>query len=840
MLPCFDTLDCIEYVPWKERRYMPSDPSGKAVSSGGWLTYDAGDGQVYAAKGHGVADFYRYDPAQDSWHQLWAVQRGREGKLPKKGCRGASSGDGSVYMVKGNNTTGFWRYDAAENDWHQLPDVPLGPSRKRVMVGADMVFVSKGESSFVYLLKGRGCEFWRYSTADSSWGSLPNAPLGSHPKWNEGSWLAFDGAQTIYALKAKYHEFWRFDVSGDTWYSQSLPAMPFGPAGKKTKDGGSACFRNDMVYALKGGKTQELWMYDPVADEWEQRDTIPSRDSSSLRKTVKGGGDIVLAGDEILALKGNNTRALWQYWPRPSDGAFARRDGPPTRGVDGAETGLAEGMSALTPRWNEQGTAVVYVREAEDGVGAGYDQVYLVRASAPGTEVRVVDIAMDCSEPVFRPSGSHICFVLDDTVTDRLQIATVPVPDADFAREQQEKTEERAVTNDGAGTATEQKESSVRLTRPVQLPVSAGRDRVVVPGLYAAGLPGAQAWGPQTPTLLTDDEWDHFSPSYSPSSGLICYCKDDATDRSQLYLISSGGGTEQALTDYSDADCESPSFLDNDHVTFIYSKDGEYDRVGKLNINSQQLTILTEGEYDAETPDPAKGGQSIAFGAQDNDGTYQVGLVRSDGTDERLVTSSSLDLEEPDWSGDGYSIAAVRWFGLTSQIGMVDTASGDFTRLTDSSCIRDKPDVYYNQPAGISFVVYEREDPNATDGIRPKPRRRPGTGIFLVRHKKKQDGVMGAGLATELRRALPNPASGPVTVYWQVAQAGTDATVKVYDASGRQVRVLFSGKAKPGLNEATWTCKDQKGRAVPNGVYFCTLETKDDRISRKLILAAGE
>jgi flagellar hook assembly protein FlgD len=83
---------------------------------------------------------------------------------------------------------------------------------------------------------------------------------------------------------------------------------------------------------------------------------------------------------------------------------------------------------------------------------------------------------------------------------------------------------------------------------------------------------------------------------------------------------------------------------------------------------------------------------------------------------------------------------------------------------------------------------------------------------------------------------VPNPASGSISVFWQVAQAGADAAVKVYDASGRQVKVLFSGKAEAGLNEAVWTGRDSKGRSVPAGVYFCTLETKDDRISRKVIL----
>jgi len=262
--------------------------------------------------------------------------------------------------------------------------------------------------------------------------------------------------------------------------------------------------------------------------------------------------------------------------------------------------------------------------------------------------------------------------------------------------------------------------------------------------------------------------------------------------------------------------------------------------VAKLNIFSKTQTVLTQAERDAETPDPASDGNRVTYAALDDDGTYQVGLVKANGDSEHLATSSSLDLEEPDWSQDGVSIAAVRWFGLTSQIGLITAATGAFTALTDSSAIRDHPDVFWNPLLHTNLVVYEREDSTATDGYGSGRRRRPGSGIFLVRHRRVQDGTMAAGLVTELRRAGPNPATGPISVFWQVAAAGTDATVKVYDAAGRQVSVLFAGKAPVGLNEAVWRCRDQKGRKVATGVYFCTLETREDRISRKVVLTGSE
>jgi len=282
----------------------------------------------------------------------------------------------------------------------------------------------------------------------------------------------------------------------------------------------------------------------------------------------------------------------------------------------------------------------------------------------------------------------------------------------------------------------------------------------------------------------------------------------------------------------------SQAIYETDH--YIYSPDDGYDQVAKLNIFSKAQTILTQGSRDAETPDPSSDGSKVTYAALSDDGTYQVGLVKANGDSEHLATSSSLDLEEPDWSGDGVSIAVARWFGLTSQIGLVTAATGGFTALTDSSAIRDHPDVFWNPLSHTNLVVYEREDTTATDGFGSGRRRRPGSGIFLVQHRSVQDGAMTAGVVTELRRATPNPAAGPISVYWQVAVAGTDATVKVYDAAGRQVSVLFAGKAPVGLNQAVWCCRDERGREVAPGVYFCTLETSEDRISRKVVLTAGK
>jgi hypothetical protein len=97
---------------------------------------------------------------------------------------------------------------------------------------------------------------------------------------------------------------------------------------KKARDGSSGAWSVGSLFALKGGNTQEFWLYLPARDTWYELDTIPAFGSSGRKKKVKAGADIVAADYALYALKGNKCRELWMYMvfgdgPR----AVARRDG---------------------------------------------------------------------------------------------------------------------------------------------------------------------------------------------------------------------------------------------------------------------------------------------------------------------------------------------------------------------------------------------------------------------------------------------------------------------------------------------------------------------------------
>jgi len=360
---------------WKEQRPIPSLPSSRPVKRGAWLAIDD-SGYIYGMKGYKTADFYKYDPIHNLWSAALAKVPADEAgklKLPEKGCRGASDGQNYIYMTKGNNTLGFWRYDVAEDTWLRMTDVPAGPSGKRVKNGADMVYVTKDDTGYVYLMKGYKTEFYRFNTATAMWETLPNVRYVTRDKYQEGSWLCYvpyspvNPKPSLYAHQSRYlngtkHFMFRYDLEGDTWSKATLSGMPlYGLHGgklkkKKAKDGSSAASFEDVIYALKGGNTQQFFKYYTSGDTWVEIDTMPQWGTTGKRKRVNQGGDFIAYGEgAFFAFKGNKTLEFWRYVIRPGEAAAQ----PERSGVMGHRSTTVPSKFALFPNPMAGGFATV-------------------------------------------------------------------------------------------------------------------------------------------------------------------------------------------------------------------------------------------------------------------------------------------------------------------------------------------------------------------------------------------------------------------------------------------------------------------------------------------------
>ncbi|UCG43390.1 MAG: right-handed parallel beta-helix repeat-containing protein, partial [candidate division WOR-3 bacterium] len=94
---------------------------------------------------------------------------------------------------------------------------------------------------------------------------------------------------------------------------------------------------------------------------------------------------------------------------------------------------------------------------------------------------------------------------------------------------------------------------------------------------------------------------------------------------------------------------------------------------------------------------------------------------------------------------------------------------------------------------------------------------------------------MGRPLVVDLFRPAPNPASGPVRIRWQVPCLSR-VSLKAYDISGRCVNTLVDGMVETGVYVTVWHGRDDSGRRLAPGIYFCTFEAKDKKLTHKVVL----
>ena len=98
----------------------------------------------------------------------------------------------------------------------------------------------------------------------------------------------------------------------------------------------------------------------------------------------------------------------------------------------------------------------------------------------------------------------------------------------------------------------------------------------------------------------------------------------------------------------------------------------------------------------------------------------------------------------------------------------------------------------------------------------------------------------GSGVRVERSRVglfqnRPNPFRGRTVIGYSLP-ANTLVTLKVYDSSGRLVRVLANEEKAAGQYVAVWSGTDTSGRKLPSGVYFYRLEAGGFTNVNKMIL----
>ena len=100
------------------------------------------------------------------------------------------------------------------------------------------------------------------------------------------------------------------------------------------------------------------------------------------------------------------------------------------------------------------------------------------------------------------------------------------------------------------------------------------------------------------------------------------------------------------------------------------------------------------------------------------------------------------------------------------------------------------------------------------------------------------DGAAPAA-AIALHGNTPNPFNPTTTIRFTVPGtkgAMTEATLEVFDLSGRRVATLLDGPVRSGPRAVVWNGADDRGRSVASGLYFARLRAAGETATRKMVL----
>ncbi|MEO0131966.1 MAG: choice-of-anchor J domain-containing protein [candidate division WOR-3 bacterium] len=323
---------------WYMQPDVPQPPDlkeGKYVKDGGALV--AAGNVLYAFPGNKSRRFYKFTPSDGwgTWAECESIPFGPKPGKPtqlnnKKVGKGAAlcyDGSRYIYATKGNGTFEFWKYDIQLDTWFYLDSVP---TIKGLKGGTSLAY----QGGYVYLLAG-GLKlsddyFFRYSVSGDSWEVLPKPNLPAHvtKPWKDGSAIVAYGGY-IYAMKGgenKVNYFAKFNCASRSWAPgyDSLPTYNLVWTGNEwrekksfVKDGGALTLGDGYMYAIKGGGAVCLFAYDPaVPYSWYQLDTIPKRGGEKKSVPKTGAALAYLESNHYLYLMiGNNRPDFWRYGP---------------------------------------------------------------------------------------------------------------------------------------------------------------------------------------------------------------------------------------------------------------------------------------------------------------------------------------------------------------------------------------------------------------------------------------------------------------------------------------------------------------------------------------------
>jgi len=163
---------------------------------------------------------------------------------------------------------------------------------------------------------------------------------------------------------------------------------------------------------------------------------------------------------------------------------------------------------------------------------------------------------------------------------------------------------------------------------------------------------------------------------------------------------------------------------------------------------------------------------------------------------------------------------------LANTIGvMLGTGTGSFGSAVQYGC--------GDMPEAIALA-----DLDGSGGLDIVTANRSASTVTVLMHTGSTVAVPPAAIpivALRLGQSSPNPAPASLAIRFTLPRE-TEASLRVYDMSGRLIRTLEQGTLPAGEHLARWDRHTEEGPRAAAGVYFYELRAAGQRIARRLVL----
>jgi uncharacterized repeat protein (TIGR01451 family) len=370
-------------------------------------------------------------------------------------------------------------------------------------------------------------------------------------------------------------------------------------------------------------------------------------------------------------------------------------------------------------------------------------------------------------------------------------------------------------------------------------------------GTMIAFTRGNDVWvapvGGGAATQLTSEPGTENHPSWSPDGTTLAYMSDQAGNN-DVWTIPAMGGTPARITT-DPANDSGPSWSpDGTRIAFHSSRSGNND-IWMIPAEGGPAVRITDDPGNDIQPDWAPTGNQIVYS-----GNGAVWIASLGGVD--VMVRKSADRATP---AEG---ATLTWY-VTAENRGPDAATG--VEVTDLL------------PAGVTYVSAQATQGSYADGtglwtVGAMSAGRTDTLAIVVTvdagtedstitntatltDVDQKDGnpfnnaasasvtvispvpaeeISLAPTVYSLSTGRPNPFRDRVTIRFDLPAPG-EASLVVFDVTGRRVRTIVSGRLDAGRYAPVWDGRDDAGSRVAAGVYFVRLQAADFTATRKSV-----